>query len=65
MFIWIHGGGFIGASKEQTQTYAMTPANAGYVVANINYSLAPAHKYPTPILEANQALKYLQRHSHP
>ena len=60
VIMWIHGGGFIGASKEQTQVYGMTLANAGYVVANINYDLAPAHKYPTPVLEANQALKYLR-----
>ena len=59
VIMWIHGGGFIGASKEQTQVYGMTLANAGYVVANINYELAPAHKYPTPVIEANQALKFL------
>jgi acetyl esterase/lipase len=59
VIMWIHGGGFIGASKEQTQVYGMTLANAGYVVANINYDLAPAHKYPTPVIEANQALEYL------
>lgn len=60
VIVWIHGGGFIGASKEQTKVYAMTLANAGYVVANINYDLAPAHKYPNPVLQGNQALKYLR-----
>ena len=61
VIVWIHGGGFIGASKEQTQVYGMTLANAGYVVANINYDLAPAHKYPTPVIQANQALKYIRQ----
>src|SRR6266508_6157125 len=60
VIMWIHGGGFIGASKEQTKVYAMTLANAGYVVANINYDLAPAHKYPVPVIQANRALKYLR-----
>src|SRR5258708_90236 len=60
VIMWIHGGGFIGASKEQTKVYAMTLANAGYVVANIDYDLAPAHKYPAPVIQANQALKYLR-----
>lgn len=63
VIMWIHGGGFIGANKEQTQVYGMTLANAGYVVANINYDLAPAHKYPTPVIEANQALKYLRENA--
>lgn len=61
VIVWVHGGGFIGASKEQTKVYAMTLANAGYVVANINYDLAPAHKYPNPVLQGNQALKYLRK----
>jgi acetyl esterase/lipase len=60
VIMWIHGGGFIGASKEQTKVYAMTLANTGYVVANINYDLAPAHKYPGPVIQANQAIRFLR-----
>jgi acetyl esterase/lipase len=60
VIMWIHGGGFIGASKEQTKSYAMTLANAGYVVANINYDLAPGKKYPGPVIQANQAIMYLR-----
>jgi len=65
LIMWIHGGGFIGGSKENTQVYGMTLANAGYVVANINYDLAPAHKYPTPVFQANQALKYIRENIEP
>ncbi|QDX95761.1 alpha/beta hydrolase [Brevibacillus laterosporus] len=60
VIMWIHGGGFVSGSKEQTQEYGMSLAQAGYVVANINYAIAPAQKYPGPIIQANQALKYLQ-----
>ncbi|PFR27561.1 lipase [Bacillus cereus] len=60
VIMWIHGGGFLSGSKEQTQEYGMALANAGYVVANINYAIAPHQKYPGPVLQANQALKFLQ-----
>jgi acetyl esterase/lipase len=60
VIMWIHGGGFIGGKKENTQAYAMTLASAGYVVANINYDVAPGYKYPVPVMEANQALKFLR-----
>lgn len=60
VIMWIHGGGFVSGSKEQTQEYGMALANEGYVVANINYAIAPAQKYPGPIIQTNQALKYLQ-----
>ncbi len=61
VIVWIHGGGFIGGRKENVQAYAMTLASAGYVVANINYDLAPGYNYPVPVIEANQALDYLHK----
>jgi acetyl esterase/lipase len=61
VIMWIHGGGFIGGKKENTQAYAMTLSSAGYVVANINYDSAPGYKYPVPLIEVNQALDFLQK----
>jgi len=60
VIMWIHGGALLSGSKEQTQEYGMALANEGYVVANINYAIAPVQKYPGPIIQTNQALKYLQ-----
>jgi acetyl esterase/lipase len=57
--VWLHGGGYILGDKEMTKEYSMTLASHGYVVANVNYALAPEHKYPTPVIQVNQALKYL------
>ncbi|UJF27222.1 alpha/beta hydrolase [Planococcus sp. 107-1] len=57
--LWIHGGGYIGGSKDSRQDYAMTLADGGYVVANINYALAPEQKYPGPIFQANEAIEFL------
>lgn len=63
VILWIHGGGYVGGSKESRQDYAMSLANAGYVVANIDYSLAPAALYPGPIVQANEALAYMNVHA--
>lgn len=63
VIVWIHGGGFIGGSKDSRQDYAMTLADAGYVVANINYALAPEQRYPGPIFQANAAIEFLQTHA--
>ena len=57
--VWLHGGGYVLGDKEATKEYAMTLASHGYVVANVNYALAPEHKYPTPVVQVNQALNYL------
>jgi acetyl esterase/lipase len=63
VIVWIHGGGFIGGNKQNTQAYAMTLASHGYMVANINYGLAPRQKYPGQIAQVNQALEYLRAHA--
>lgn len=63
VILWIHGGGYIGGSKDSRQDYAMALADGGYVVANINYALAPEQKYPGPIFQANEAIKFLMAHA--
>lgn len=63
VILWIHGGGYVGGSKDSRQDYAMALAAAGYVVANIDYALAPESLYPGPVLQANQALAYMQLHA--
>lgn len=63
VIVWIHGGGFIGGSKENTRAYAMTLASHGYVVANIDYDPAPGQKYPGQIIQGNQALEYLRKNA--
>lgn len=63
VILWIHGGGFVGGSKDSRQEYGMALAHAGYVVANIDYALAPEQLYPGPVVQANEALGYLQLHA--
>lgn len=63
VILWIHGGGYIGGSKDKRKHYGMALANAGYVVANIDYALAPKQLYPGPLIQANDALEYLQVHA--
>lgn len=59
IIMWVHGGGFISGSKEQVGDYAIMLAHEGYVVASLDYTLAPGAKYPTPIQQGNAALQYL------
>lgn len=63
VILWIHGGGYIGGSKNSRQDYGMALANEGFVVANIDYALAPEQLYPGPVVQANAALEYLQTHA--
>jgi acetyl esterase/lipase len=59
----VHGGGWILGSAGQVADYARLLASEGFVVANLGYSLAPEHPYPTPIRQAAAALEYLHAHA--
>jgi acetyl esterase/lipase len=61
--LWIHGGGFISSSADTVADYATVLASHGYLVANLDYSLAPGSTHPVPALQANAALRYLTEHA--
>jgi acetyl esterase/lipase len=59
-FVWLHGGGFVGGSKDELAAYFELIASSGYAVVAPNYSLAPEHRYPTPTRQVMEALRYVQ-----
>lgn len=61
--VWIHGGGFVGGDRQDVAPYLKILAGKGYATVAVGYSHAPAAQYPTPVLQANKALGFLQRES--
>lgn len=61
--LWVHGGAWIGGSKDGVANYLKILAAPGYVTVGIDYSTAPGANYPTPTRQANKALAYLTKHA--
>ncbi|MFC4242156.1 alpha/beta hydrolase [Gryllotalpicola reticulitermitis] len=61
--LWVHGGGFISSSPSTVADFAIMLADAGYTVASLDYTLAPAATHPTPVRQANAALTFLEKHA--
>ncbi|GAA4265996.1 hypothetical protein GCM10022256_16080 [Frondihabitans peucedani] len=61
--LWVHGGGYLSGDKAQVAKYAIKLASDGFVVASLQYSLAPDTKYPVPVAQADAALTYLRNHA--
>lgn len=57
--LWIHGGAFISGDKADVANYARILAAQGFVVASVQYTLAPEARYPTPLRQVNRALGWL------
>ena len=58
--VWVHGGGFVGGSKDELAGYFKLIASNGYAVVAPRYALAPEHRYPTPTRQVMHALGYLK-----
>ena len=63
LIIYAHGGYYVGDDKADFGYYCQTLASRGYVVANINYMLAPEGRYPTQMLQVNEAIRFLLSHA--
>jgi len=61
--VFITGGGFIHANKDSYIQQRMALAEAGYVVASIDYRVAPTATFPQPLEDVKAAIRYLKAHA--
>lgn len=69
--IYFHGGGFFGGSKCDGDPLAEGDATAllddicaeGFNLVNIDYALVPEYHFPTPLIQANEAFRFLIAHA--
>lgn len=63
VILWIHGGGLISGNKEQVSNYCKILSSKGFVVVAMDYTIAPEGKYPTPLIQTNKALSYIDENA--
>ena len=61
--VYVTGGGFINANKDNGIQLRMHLAEAGYVVASIQYRVAPTAQFPQPVEDVKAAIRYLKAHA--
>jgi acetyl esterase/lipase len=61
LIIWVHGGAWLGGSKEQCP--ALRYLQNGYAVASINYRLSQHATYPAQIEDCKAAVRWLRTHA--
>jgi len=57
--VWVHGGGWIGGTKNDMREYLQILAGHGYVTVGVEYGHAPRHRHPAPARQVIAALSYL------
>ena len=61
--LYVHGGGFRILSKDSHWLMGLAFARRGYVVFNINYRLAPRHRFPAAMEDACTALGWVAQNA--
>lgn len=56
----IHGGGWSGGERSDMDKFGKRLAQAGYVVYNVGYRLAPDDRFPAQLNDVRNALRWLQ-----
>ncbi len=59
----IHGGGWARGEPSDMDKFALRLVDAGYVVMNLGYRLAPAFRYPAQSEDVAAAHRYLEAHA--
>jgi len=59
--VYLHGGGWICGSARTHRKLAFRLAEAGFLVLNVDYRLAPEHPFPTPFEDCVAALRFARR----
>lgn len=59
----IHGGYWLGGSKDGWKYFARRLSDAGYVVLSANYRLAPKAQWPAQRDDALGALRFMKKHA--
>ncbi len=60
VLIFVHGGAWSAGDKS---ALPVNPAEAGYLVASLDYRLYPAHRFPAMIEDVKCAIRYLRAHA--
>lgn len=61
--LFVTGGGFLASPKANYIQQRLAIAEAGYVVASIEYRHIPQGKFPDPLLDVKSAVRYLRAHA--
>jgi acetyl esterase/lipase len=61
VLIYFHGGGWISADKSNYNGICARLAQNGFLVVNVNYRLAPRHRFPAQLQDVAQAVAWIRR----
>ncbi|MDR3263948.1 MAG: alpha/beta hydrolase [Clostridiales bacterium] len=63
VFLYIHGGGFVSGAPDYRRAILSNIAARGFFTVGIFYGLAPAYRFPEPVVNIYKALAFLKQNA--
>jgi acetyl esterase/lipase len=63
VLLYFHGGGWISGDKASHERICRSLATNGFVTFNVNYRLAPRHRFPAQAQDVALAIDWVRRHA--
>jgi len=60
VLVYFHGGGWISADKRIYDGICSVLSSYGWLIFNVNYRLAPEHRFPAPQQDAAKAIEWIR-----
>jgi acetyl esterase/lipase len=64
VIVWLHPGGWISSSRNDTTPIVQREVARGFAVASIDYALAPEYHFPTPLEDVKLAIRWVKTAGH-
>ena len=63
VLLYFHGGGWISGDKGSYERICRSLATNGFLTCNVNYRLAPRHRFPAQVQDVASAVAWMCRHA--
>lgn len=63
VILFVHGGAWVTGSRYHFMSHANQVIASGFTVFSIDYRLAPKYKFPAPLADVREAIKYISNNA--
>jgi acetyl esterase/lipase len=63
VIVYLHAGGWVAGARTDLPAIVAAQLARGWAVVSVDYALAPEHRFPEPVRDADLAVRWVRRHA--
>jgi acetyl esterase/lipase len=65
VLVYLHSGGWIAGERHNIPELVARELDRGWAIVSVDYALAPDHRFPVPVADADLAVRWVRAHAAP